>query len=96
MLRGSASKADAEIYSETRILKKIKLWSPGVKQFVKWSEDQGNIIRTDASKYKFRRRWCKLTDFRPHMRRQQDRTHSLRPNVMNELPAQVQCQRLPY
>jgi hypothetical protein len=97
----------------------IRLWLPGVRQFVKWFSRRGKVIKMVTVTYKLSVRWHTQRNLRfpvvshlpPHKQRvqslgraigthcqsieaQETRANVLFPNVMNWLPADLQCQRL--
>ena len=97
----------------------IRLWRPGVRQFVKWYSKRGKVIKMVTVAHKLSIRWhtqrnlrslvvshlpahkqrvqsgdCAMRTHCQHIERQETRANVLFPNVMNFLPADLQCQRL--
>jgi len=97
----------------------IRLWLPGVRQFVKWFSRRGKVIKMVTVTYKLSVRWHTQRNLRflvvshlpAHKQRVQSpdcamgthcqsieaketRANVLFLNVMNRLPADLQCQRL--
>ena len=97
----------------------IRLWRPGVRQFVKWYSRRGKVIKMVTVTYKLSVRWhtqrnlrfpvvshlpahkqrvqspdCAMGTHCQSIEAQETRANVLFPNVMNWLPADLQCQRL--